>query len=133
MRIFLLFVLAALIPVSGCSSYRTQRLEERVDQLDDRVSKMEAREEFVQTTVETEEVILDADSEAEILARIAAMGKKDIQRALRSAGYYDGAIDGKIGPRSRKAIREFQRDHNLKVDGIVGENTKRALLRYVSE
>ena len=59
------------------------------------------------------------------------MSKKDIQRALRKAGYYHGAIDGKLGSQSRNAIKEFQEDHGLKVDGIAGSQTQKVLVRYL--
>ena len=48
---------------------------------------------------------------------------KDIQTALQNAGYYSGNVDGKIGGKTIEAIKQFQRDNNLKVDGIVGAGT----------
>jgi len=56
---------------------------------------------------------------------------KDIQRALKVAGYYNGAIDGKIGPDSRKAVREFQTANGLKSDGVVGRQTWSKLKVYL--
>lgn len=46
-----------------------------------------------------------------------------IQRALKNAGYYRGAIDGRVGARTKEAIRNFQRDHGLTVDGVCGRQT----------
>ena len=57
---------------------------------------------------------------------------QDVQTALKNAGYYDGNIDGKIGPRSQKAIMDFQADHNLKSDGIIGKQTWMELQSYLS-
>ena len=34
------------------------------------------------------------------------------QRQLARAGYYHGAIDGIMGPQTRRAIRAYERDHN---------------------
>lgn len=51
-----------------------------------------------------------------------------IQRALKNAGYYQGAIDGKVGAGTKDALRNFQRDHGLTVDGVCGRQTW-ALLR----
>ncbi|MBI5150536.1 MAG: peptidoglycan-binding protein [Candidatus Omnitrophica bacterium] len=48
---------------------------------------------------------------------------KELQTALQRAGYYSGNIDGKVGGQTIEAIKQFQRDNNLKVDGIVGANT----------
>ena len=48
---------------------------------------------------------------------------QEVQAALQNAGYYSGNIDGKIGGKTIEAIKQFQRDNNLKVDGIVGAGT----------
>jgi peptidoglycan hydrolase-like protein with peptidoglycan-binding domain len=40
-----------------------------------------------------------------------------VQRELRSRGYYNGEIDGAIGPRSRAAIRAYQADYGLDITG----------------
>ena len=57
---------------------------------------------------------------------------KDIQTSLKNAGFYAGEIDGKIGPKSKKAIEEFQKANNLKVDGRVGPKTWAALSVYLN-
>jgi len=59
-------------------------------------------------------------------------GVKEIQSALKNAGFYSGALDGKIGPRSKKAIEEFQKTNSLTVDGKVGPKTWAALSKYVN-
>jgi len=56
---------------------------------------------------------------------------KDIQRALKNAGFDAGAIDGKIGPRTKKAIEDFQKSKGLKVDGKVGPKTWAELEKYL--
>ena len=53
----------------------------------------------------------------------------EIQTALKSAGFYAGNIDGKIGPKSKQAIEDFQKANGLKVDGKVGPKTWEALNR----
>jgi peptidoglycan hydrolase-like protein with peptidoglycan-binding domain len=58
--------------------------------------------------------------------------EQQIQTALRNAGLYSGNIDGKIGPASKRAIEEFQRNNGLKADGKVGPKTWAALEPYVS-
>lgn len=49
-----------------------------------------------------------------------------IQEALGQLGY-TVAADGVYGPQTEDAVRAFQQDHNLFVDGIVGPVTARAL------
>jgi len=48
---------------------------------------------------------------------------KNIQQALKNLGLYNGDIDGKIGPKTKEAVKEFQQRHNLEVDGKVGPKT----------
>lgn len=40
-----------------------------------------------------------------------------VQQALAQAGYYNGPIDGSIGPMSRRAIANYQADRGLRVTG----------------
>ncbi|MBR2988767.1 MAG: peptidoglycan-binding protein, partial [Clostridia bacterium] len=50
-----------------------------------------------------------------------------VQTRLKELGYYTIKVDGIWGPKTRQAVRNFQRDYGLKVDGIVGKNTEKAL------
>jgi len=56
---------------------------------------------------------------------------QEVQMRLKNAGYYTGAIDGKLGSGSKKAIKEFQTDHDLESDGIVGKKTWAELKNYL--
>ena len=56
---------------------------------------------------------------------------QEVQEGLKNAGYYSGAIDGKLGSRSKKAIKEFQTDHDLESDGIIGKRTWSELKNYL--
>jgi peptidoglycan hydrolase-like protein with peptidoglycan-binding domain len=51
-----------------------------------------------------------------------------LQLRLRTGGFKPGPIDGLFGPLTQAAVRRFQRKHDLKVDGIVGPQTRRPLL-----
>ena len=61
------------------------------------------------------------------------LSPKQIQRALRSAGFYQGPVDGKIGPKTKEAIKSFQKANGLKADGIVGKRTSAELNKYLSQ
>src|SRR5260370_6210312 len=54
-----------------------------------------------------------------------------VQSRLARAGYYRGAIDGVMGPRTRYAIQAYERDHGLRVDGAISGSLLRNMgLRY---
>ena len=44
----------------------------------------------------------------------------ELQRRLARAGYYHGAIDGILGPQTRRAIRAYERDHGGSAYGAIG-------------
>jgi peptidoglycan hydrolase-like protein with peptidoglycan-binding domain len=51
-----------------------------------------------------------------------------VQDALTKLGYDPGKVDGKDGPNTQKAVREFQAHVSIKIDGIVGPETRQALV-----
>ena len=57
---------------------------------------------------------------------------QEIQTALKNLGLYNGKIDGKLGPGSKKAIEAFQKQSGLKADGKVGPKTWAALSSHLS-
>lgn len=54
----------------------------------------------------------------------------EIQRRLKSWGYYTGSVDGIYGSRTENAVKYFQRTNGLAVDGQVGDKTLAALGIY---
>ena len=56
----------------------------------------------------------------------------EVQTALKNAGFYSGAVDGKIGPNTKKAITEFQKSQGLVADGKVGPKTWDLLSKYLN-
>jgi membrane-bound lytic murein transglycosylase B len=51
---------------------------------------------------------------------LTAQESAELQRYLAAAGFYEGAIDGKIGPLSRAAIRAYQSRAGMVADGFAG-------------
>ena len=50
-----------------------------------------------------------------------------VQVMMKCGHYWPGPLDGIYGPKSEAAVKRFQRDRRLVVDGIVGPNTWRKL------
>lgn len=149
-------MLGALPLISGCTS----DVSERISKLEEKMESAESRIEFCETRIDSYEsnkyeigkvrdIIgsgygeLDSGKEeqfatdaAVILPAASAAGNmtaEDIQRALKNANFYNGPIDGKIGPNTLKAIIEFQKANSLKADGIAGQKTKALLVKYLSQ
>lgn len=56
----------------------------------------------------------------------------DLQRRLRELSYFRGRLTGSFDGETKEAVIEFQKDHNLPADGVVGTNTS-SVLQKVSE
>jgi hypothetical protein len=52
---------------------------------------------------------------------------RQVERRLADLRFYTGAIDGQFGGGLQSAVKSFQRDRRLGVDGVVGPDTWRAL------
>jgi murein L,D-transpeptidase YcbB/YkuD len=93
-----------------------QSKDEEIRDLEERLSKMKAPE--------SEEIVNAQEVD------ISKVTPKSIQTTLKNAGFYSGAIDGKIGRKTKEAIKEFQKANGLKPDGIVGKQTWAKLQKY---
>ncbi|MBQ8320377.1 MAG: spore cortex-lytic enzyme [Clostridia bacterium] len=75
----------------------------------------------------TQETELLAETVA-VLRQGAKGGEvKEVQRRLKSWGYYNGAVDGIFGAGTKKAVIAFQKKNGLTADGVVGKATYKAL------
>jgi N-acetylmuramoyl-L-alanine amidase len=65
----------------------------------------------------------------EVLSKYGSRGQetRQIQTRLKNWGYYTGAIDGIYGSKTVEAVKYFQRKNGLRVDGIAGSQTLKAL------
>lgn len=80
---------------------------------------------FLLFVILTSVLLLDATS----LSKIGSRGTevRNIQTRLKQWGYYNDAVDGIYGTKTREAVRYFQRKNGLVVDGIAGPATLRAI------
>ena len=150
-RGFFLYCVIALLTIfvmSGCET-TSKKVKDEVSGIKTRVDTIESRVESVETKqAEAERAAseqaqtleeLKASKEAKaaksnisIKTRAGKTSEKisEIQICLKNAGYYNGAIDGVKGSKTRKAIKEFQRANSLNDVGIVGSRTWTLLSKY---
>jgi len=50
-----------------------------------------------------------------------------LQKELKRNGYDPGQLDGIFGRKTQRAVKQYQRDHGLKADGIAGKRTLASL------
>lgn len=52
---------------------------------------------------------------------------KEAQQALQQAGLYKGKVDGKFGPQTKAAVKEFQKENGLKQTAHLDSATMKKL------
>lgn len=146
-RLMLTFMLVVL--VAGCATSRqpsavnqlqikVAQLERNIEEKDQEITDLRGQVDQLSSQTSVDDMVISAasiDDESESLSmsnstfkdddriiRVSA-STKDVQRALKNAGFYEGVIDGKIGQKTKSAISKFQKENNLKSDGIVGKQT----------
>ncbi|MFH1664572.1 MAG: peptidoglycan-binding domain-containing protein [Candidatus Omnitrophota bacterium] len=123
--------------LAGCATTADKSKSTEVQQLQDRISSLEeelAEKDQQISRLEDKAWRGQAPASREFTQKSGSSEKlsaKQIQTALRNAGYYQGAVDGKIGPMTKKAIKEFQGAKGLEQDGVVGKRTSAALRGYL--
>ncbi|MDO8662827.1 MAG: peptidoglycan-binding domain-containing protein [Candidatus Omnitrophota bacterium] len=61
------------------------------------------------------------------------LSNKEVQLALRNAGFDPGKIDGHMGKQTRDALRAFQKAHNLTANGKANKKTQALLSGYLTQ
>ena len=146
------FLLLSVFAFAGCGSTagKVNNLETEVGVLKARINSMEQRQTALEgQTRGSDEAVgylkgkVDSRNPSTVIINGESSGKegiahsgkvsthKDVQRALKNAGFYNGPVDGKIGKSTIRAIKEFQKTNNLKVTGTPGTTTKKLLQQYL--
>lgn len=130
---FLMVPLVAFFLLAGCATTRARKMDNSdfATQIQSMQAELQARDQQIQ------ELRAQVDSYHRSLQPPAVHGKPakstvirvsgvtpaDVQKALARAGLDPGPVDGRIGRKTKAAIKEFQRKQGLKADGVVGEKT----------
>ena len=131
-KVLLLGLVAAfIISLNGCASSRNKDLE--IQGLRNQVTALESQAPAKTEEALGEQIVVEVEDSDKIRDIKDGPSPRQIQAALKNAGYYQGVIDGKIGRQSRQAIRDFQKANNLSVDGKVGKKTWVALREYLQK
>lgn len=136
-----LLVLLLVFSLAGCATMRQssqkeieiQQLQSRINELEKEVEQKDEQISTLQGELEKAYEVSSKNSSSisSVQAPAVHLTRKQIQVALKQAGFYKGAIDGKIGRGTKQAIMNFQKANNLTADGIVGKKTTEKLRAYL--
>ena len=119
---------------SGAKVKGSEALKTRVDSLETQVAGLNQR---LDETSANAQAIDSGSARSNVRVKTASsktrLSVRQAQKALVAAGFYKGTVDGKGGPLTQKALKEFQQAHGLKADGVIGAATSEALSRYLQE
>jgi peptidoglycan hydrolase-like protein with peptidoglycan-binding domain len=128
--VFIIFIIALTIYLIGCG-----KKQESIEQAQEPLSIEVSPTATGPTTATPTLVGTPSEKTAEIPLPPQGPYKptnQEIQTALKNAGYYTAEIDGKMGPLTKKAIKEFQTANKLEADGKVGSKTWAVLSNYLN-
>ena len=84
---------------------------------------------FIVSTMFISYNVFFRNNEALALSKYGSRGEevRTIQTKLKRWGYYSGNVDGIYGSGTLAAVKKFQKKNGLKVDGIAGKETLKAM------
>ncbi|MBP7217079.1 MAG: peptidoglycan-binding protein, partial [Candidatus Omnitrophica bacterium] len=126
------------ILLSGCATTRSPSLVEQGlrNEISALESQLQAKENEIASLKEALDTMQERESGNKGFIYEKAQiqpSTMQIQTALLNAGFDPGQLDGRMGKKTREAIRQFQREHNLNPDGKVGKKTWAALKEFLEK
>ena len=136
---FLVLFLTGCATTTNTSNNQAQQLQNQVQELQARISFLEEELQnkdqeisYLEGELEKTQRTPSSSQKKTKSSTTATLSIRQIQTALKNAGFYKGPIDGKLGQQTKSAIKRFQKAHGLKADGVVGKRTASALSRYLT-
>lgn len=117
------------------STQKIAALESQVGVLNQRLEEISHQQQALESELRTLRGSREsARSSADASVKTAkALSVRQVQQALAKAGFYQGPVDGKIGPKTQEAIKAFQKAQGLNPDGVMGSKTSVALAKHLEE
>ena len=146
-RLTMLVLMIGLIALSGCASRKTGKkvdtMQAQINAMTDELVRLDQSLQDTRAAIQSQEGKAGVSGSGSAAGEGAVVGGMyrtpsgfevpsiNIQKALKKAGYYDGPVDGKVGPGTRDSIRAFQKDNGLTADGVCGRGTWAKLKSYL--
>ncbi len=137
-----LLPLLAVFVISGCATTRPKKVDSQdpnahISSLQGELAAKDQQIQDLQYQLDNAQAPLastnftsgssSGSSDKYNLLRVSGVSGTDVQKALKRAGYDPGLVDGRLGKKTRSAIKAFQKSQGLTADGIIGEKTWSAL------
>ena len=127
--------------VSKQQDLEIQKLRTQITTLEQQLKESEKEVEELETQLDRErelrrrleKQLTEKKTQLEKKRALSRPTIRNIQEALRRAGFYSGPVDGVMGKKTKEAIINFQKSKGLKADGIVGKRTWEELSKYLTE
>ncbi len=140
----MLCMIVAFVPISGAVDDQNTQTSDDGSSIDMKVGVSSEDVENTQTALQTKkpfgektnDKILKSDDSGDLKLGSSGDKVKELQKWLTDYGYYTGDADGEFGADTEKAVELFQEEAGLIVDGVVGDDTRKAMKnwdKYVAE
>lgn len=124
--------LAALTFASGCATTKARRAQtadasSQVTQLQQELVAKDQQIQDLQYQLDSVQRSLPSGTPTSgsraAAIKVSGVTVEMVQKALMREGFDPGPVDGRLGKKTKAAIKQFQRQHQLRADGVVGERT----------
>ena len=145
-RMLVLLLSGVLVfSLAGCATFRktntleSQGLKNQVSVMQSQIqSKDEEINSLKEELAKAQETSRPSETEESKMKRegsdsVTHPSVIQIQTALKNASFDPGVIDGKMGQKTREAVRAFQKANHLKVNGKVNKKTWSLLKEYLNK
>ncbi len=132
-------MLAGCATASGSKAKETEAikaqvasLESQLNTVNQRIEEVSQRQGALEANLQAAQASQATQTESGSPRKAASsLNHRQVQLALKTAGFYAGPVDGKLGPQTKEAVKAFQRSNGLTPDGTVGSKTASLLSRYL--